>query len=88
MNPMNNSRRSLFSLLMFIFVVFGTAPLVIIFGMIGVLRFSRYWEFLVAGFLFELLYGTGGWSMPFPFPVFLGSAILFVILELLRTRLR
>jgi len=74
--------------LLFLTLVIGLSPAVLLVGIIGVLRFGNFWEFLVAGFFFELLYGVGGWATPIPLPLFLGSAILFVGTKILREKLR
>lgn len=73
---------------MLFFTLLGSAPFVLLIGVYGSVRYLHYWEFLVAGFLFELLYGVGTWSSAFPFPMFLGSTILLILIRLLRTRLR
>jgi hypothetical protein len=66
----------------------GSAPLLLLLGVVGVFRHRGFWEFLVFGFLFELLYGVGAWSLPFPFPMFIGSGLLFIGVELIRKKLR
>jgi hypothetical protein len=83
-----NTLRLITDTLLLFFILLGNAPLVLLLGVIGSVRFHRFWELLVAGFLFELLYGSGSWSSPFPFPMFFGASAFFVLVGLLRTRLR
>lgn len=83
-----NKTRIIADILLLGVVILGWAPLVLLLGSFFVFRFRRYSEFLFAGFLFELLYGTGLWSFPLPFPMFLASAFLFVLMEFIRTKVR
>ncbi len=83
-----NRTRLIYDTLFLLFIIFGVAPIVILLGLIGSFRFRHYGEFMVAGALFELLYGVGGWSLPLPFPMFIGSVLLFVSVVIIRTRLR
>lgn len=83
-----NKPRLILDIVLFTLVVIGSAPLVLLIGVVGAFRHMQYIELVIAGFFFELLYGVGGWSGPLPFPMFLGSAVLFVIIEAVRTRIR
>jgi hypothetical protein len=80
--------RTAFGIILFLLSVIGSAPLVLLIGVIGAFRYSQYIELLIAGFFFELLYGAGAWTGPVPFPMFFGSALLLVIIESVRTRIR
>jgi hypothetical protein len=84
---MNNLRLYIDGLLLF-FLLLGVAPLFLFFGFVYALRTPGYWELLVGGFVFELLYGVGGWQFPFPFPVFFGAALLLFLASVLRRILR
>jgi len=83
-----NTFRPIIDVVLLFLVVLGNAPLLLLAGVLGSVRFPRFWELPVAGFLFELLYGSGSWGGAFPFPMFFGAVILFVLIGLLRTRLR
>jgi hypothetical protein len=83
-----NKLRFVVDILLSLFLLFGVAPLLLLGGFVYALRFAGYWEFLVFGFLFELLYGGGGWQLPFPLPVFFGSALLLLCAAQLRKFLR
>ncbi len=83
-----NKSRIVADILLSFAVILGWGPLVLLLGSFFVFRFRGYSEFLFAGFLFELLYGTGLWSLPVPFPMLLVSAFLFVLMEFIRTKVR
>ena len=77
-----------FDVLLFALCLAGIAPLLLVIGALGAFRYRAFVEFLIAGFFYELLYGTGLWNWPLPFPVFLGAGVLFLCAKIIRSRLR
>jgi hypothetical protein len=85
---MSNNKRIFAGIILFLAVISGVAPLAGVLGLIFTLRYSRYWEILVAGFVFELLYG-GGSSWGFlPAPMFSLALITFLLVAFFRAKLR
>jgi len=82
-------QRLFFSSLLFYVAIFYPGIVFIILGFLGLFLFDAFYEFVIASFLIDILYGFPVEALyDFRFVFFLISLLLFVVANIIKTRIR
>lgn len=79
------SRRYLLDFFIIIFFVFAPWWLCAAALIYGAFAFPSYYEFLFFSVLYDLVYGPSSWGVHNPIALTLGGAVVFLLIQLLKS---
>ena len=83
------SKRIIADIVLFLLILVAPWWLSISFALVSLLYFKSYYEFIIAGFLVDMLYGTAqSWLFDLPLAYFVISIFIFVLTGQIKNMLR